>query len=203
RLETLADGHAAMRDSSLMWFLAHDQFYDQVVAIDEDTSLTLDLSVPGSHTYIANGFVSHNTRRGANMGILRVDHPDILEFITCKEDLTKITNFNISVAVTDAFMAAVAAKSAYDLKDPHTGEVVGQLDANMVWDKMIMGAWRTGEPGCFFVDEANRNNPVPHLGLYEGTNPCVPQDTWVQTAKGPRQVRELVGQGFVARLDGL
>jgi ribonucleoside-diphosphate reductase alpha chain len=112
------------------------------------------------------------TRRGANMGILRVDHPDILDFITCKEDITKIVNFNISVAVTDVFMAAVQAGTSYDLRDPKTGAVVGSLDANMVWDKMILGAWRTGEPGCFFIDEANRYNPVPHLGAYEATNPC-------------------------------
>src|SRR5688500_7455405 len=112
------------------------------------------------------------TRRGANMGILRVDHPDILEFITCKEDLTQVTNFNISVAVTDAFMQAVKAGTTYDLIDPVTKQVVKQLDAQMVWDKMIDGAWRTGEPGCFFVDEANRYNPVPHLGAYEATNPC-------------------------------
>ncbi len=112
------------------------------------------------------------TRRGANMGILRVDHPDILEFITCKEDITKIVNFNISVAVTTEFMRAVEARSTYNLKEPRTGAIVGQLDANMVWDKMILGAWRTGEPGCFFIDEANRYNPVPHLGSYEATNPC-------------------------------
>ena len=112
------------------------------------------------------------TRRGANMGILRVDHPDVLDFISCKEDLTQITNFNISVAVTTKFMDAVKAKTSYDLVDPSTHEVVGQLDANMVWDKMILGAWRTGEPGCFFIDEANRYNPVPHLGAYEATNPC-------------------------------
>ncbi|MDE3172328.1 MAG: vitamin B12-dependent ribonucleotide reductase [Gemmatimonadota bacterium] len=112
------------------------------------------------------------TRRGANMGILRVDHPDVLEFITCKEDLTQVTNFNISVAVTTKFMDAVKNRTSYDLVDPSSGNVVGQLDANMVWDKMILGAWRTGEPGCFFVDEANRYNPVPHLGPYEATNPC-------------------------------
>jgi len=112
------------------------------------------------------------TRRGANMGILRVDHPDIMEFITCKEDLTQITNFNISVAVTTKFMEAVKTGTSYDLVDPGTKEVVGQLDAQMVWNKMIDGAWRTGEPGCFFIDEANRYNPVPHLGAYEATNPC-------------------------------
>ncbi|MDP9178085.1 MAG: adenosylcobalamin-dependent ribonucleoside-diphosphate reductase, partial [Gemmatimonadota bacterium] len=112
------------------------------------------------------------TRRGANMGILRVDHPDIMDFITCKEDLSQATNFNISVAVTTKFMDAVRAGTSYDLIDPSTGKAVGQLDAQQVWGKMIEDAWRTGEPGCFFVDEANRYNPVPHVGSYEATNPC-------------------------------
>src|SRR5690349_19108510 len=112
------------------------------------------------------------TRRGANMGILRVDHPDILEFVTCKDDTSKITNFNISVAVTDAFMAAVEADGLYDLKHPKTGKVVGQLQAREVWERIIHGAWKTGEPGVFFIDKANYYNPVPHLGSYEATNPC-------------------------------
>ncbi len=112
------------------------------------------------------------TRRGANMGILRVDHPDIMEFITCKDDTTKVTNFNISVAVTDAFMAAVEADGLYDLVHPKTKEVTGQLRAREVWERIIHGAWKTGEPGVFFVDKANYYNPVPHLGEYEATNPC-------------------------------
>ncbi|HTS89191.1 MAG TPA: vitamin B12-dependent ribonucleotide reductase [Gemmatimonadales bacterium] len=112
------------------------------------------------------------TRRGANMGILRVDHPDILDFISCKDDITKITNFNISVAVTDAFMAAVESDAEYDLIHPKTRQVTGRLRAREVWRKIIHGAWKTGEPGVFFIDRANFYNPVPHLGSYEATNPC-------------------------------
>ncbi|MGE5090574.1 MAG: vitamin B12-dependent ribonucleotide reductase [Bacillota bacterium] len=112
------------------------------------------------------------TRRGANMGILRVDHPDIMEFVTCKDDTTKITNFNISVGVTDAFMDAVAADTTYDLIHPKTKKVTGQLRARDVWTRIIHGAWKTGEPGVFFIDRANYYNPVPHLGEYEATNPC-------------------------------
>lgn len=112
------------------------------------------------------------TRRGANMGILRVDHPDIRSFILCKNDTTQVTNFNISVAITDAFMDAVKAGGTYDLVHPKTKKVVGQENAREIFDMIIHGAWLTGEPGTFFIDRANEYNPVPQLGSYEATNPC-------------------------------
>ena len=112
------------------------------------------------------------TRRGANMGILRVDHPDIREFIRCKNDTSQVTNFNISVGVTDAFMRAVEAGEEYDLITPRSGSVAGRENAREIFDMIVEGAWKTGEPGVFFIDRANDFNPVPALGGYEATNPC-------------------------------
>jgi len=107
------------------------------------------------------------TRRGANMGILRVDHPDIRDFITCKDDTSQVTNFNISVAITDAFMEAVKVDGEYDLISPRDRAVVGKENARQIFDMIVHGAWKTGEPGTFFIDRANEYNPVPHLGAYE------------------------------------
>jgi ribonucleoside-diphosphate reductase alpha chain len=112
------------------------------------------------------------TRRGANMGILRVDHPDILEFIAVKLDPARMRNFNLSVAATDAFMAAVAARGSYDLINPRTGKVTGTLDASRVLDAIANAAWAVGDPGLVFVDRINRVHPTPLLGEIEATNPC-------------------------------
>jgi ribonucleoside-diphosphate reductase alpha chain len=111
-------------------------------------------------------------RRGANMAILNVDHPDILRFITVKEDPEALTNFNLSVAVTDSFMEAVKAGIDYNLENPRTGEIVGKRNAREVFDKMVNMAWRTGDPGIVFIDQINRHNPTPKLGKIESTNPC-------------------------------
>lgn len=112
------------------------------------------------------------TRRGANMGILRVDHPDILNFINCKADNADITNFNISVGITEKFMEAVEKGDMYDLVDPSTKRVTGQLNAKEVFDKIVYAAWRNGEPGIIFLDRLNRDNVVPGQGEIESTNPC-------------------------------
>ncbi len=112
------------------------------------------------------------TRRGANMAVLRVDHPDIREFITCKVDENHITNFNISVGVTDAFMRAVRDDTDCQLIAPHSGEVVETVRAREIFDLIIQHAHHNGEPGVLFLDAANRSNPVPHLYTLEATNPC-------------------------------
>lgn len=111
-------------------------------------------------------------RRGANMGILRIDHPDILEFIKIKRSEQELANFNLSVAITDAFMDTLKNDGEYDLINPRSKAVVGRLKARFVFDEMVASAWETGDPGIVFIDRINRANPTPHIGSMESTNPC-------------------------------
>lgn len=111
-------------------------------------------------------------RRGANMGILRIDHPDILDFIRIKRAEGELTNFNISVAVTDAFMNALKNDSEYDLINPRNKAVIGKIKARNVFEEIVKSAWETGDPGLVFIDRINRDNPTPRIGKIESTNPC-------------------------------
>ncbi len=192
RLQKLADKHEEVRNSPLAAFLTNNQFYDQIASIEDDEAVTVDIAVAETHTYIANGFVSHNSRRGANMGILRVDHPDIEEFITCKMS-GGITNFNISVAITDPFMQALGRDEEYDLIDPHTQQVVARKRAREIFDKIVHAAWATGDPGLVFLDRANHStaNPIPEIELLEATNPCVVGETRLATNLGLRRMDDL------------
>lgn len=112
------------------------------------------------------------TRRGANMAILRVDHPDIMEFIHCKADDADLNNFNISVGITEAFMQAVEAEGEYDLVDPRDRRSLGSLNARQVYTELVEQAWKNGDPGIVFLDRLNEDNPTPALGEIESTNPC-------------------------------
>ena len=114
-------------------------------------------------------------RRGANMGVLRVDHPDIVEFVSAKLAAGRLTNFNISVALTDPFMHAVSRGEPYDLVNPRTGAVVRQLDARRVFRTLSSVAWKTGDPGILFLDRINADHPIPDAGPIEATNPCAEQ----------------------------
>ncbi len=112
------------------------------------------------------------TRRGANMGILRVDHPDIMDFIMCKADKKQLNNFNISVGLTEAFMKAVEKDENYDIINPRDKQIAGNINARKVFNRIITQAWENGEPGIVFLDRLNRDNPTPHVGEIESTNPC-------------------------------
>ncbi|MEK6970405.1 MAG: ribonucleotide reductase N-terminal alpha domain-containing protein, partial [archaeon] len=139
-----------------------------------------DIQMADYHNFAANSIFVHNC-----------DHPDIREFIHCKDDITKINNFNISVALTEKFMEAVEKGEDFDLIDPHTKQTVRKENAAALFEELVASAWKSGDPGIVFIDRINRDNPVPHIYEIEATNPCVTGDTRVSTEKGLMRMEEL------------
>lgn len=152
------------------------------------------ISFLGSYDQHFGTIAQGGTRRGANMAVFRIDHPDIREFITCKGKEGSIANFNISVHVTDEFFTALDAGEPFALVDPHTKKVTERVDPQELWDLIVDHAWHNGEPGVLFMDTGNLENPVPQRYRLEATNPCVAGDTWVTTPTGRQQVRDIVGR---------
>ena len=143
-------------------------------------------------------------RRGANMGVLSVHHPDIMSFITCKDDGVSLQNFNISVAVTESFMKAVEQDTEYELIHPNSKKVIKYISAREVWNKMVEHAHKNGDPGIIFIDEVNKHNPIRgEEHRITATNPCVVPETWVMTKNGPRQVHELLNSPQDVYVDGI
>ena len=143
-------------------------------------------------------------RRGANMGVLRIDHPDILRFIEAKTDHAHLTNFNLSVGATEAFMRGVQKGSTFDLVNPRTGEKAGALDAREIFHRMAELAWQGGDPGIVFLDRINEHNPTPHVGEIEATNPCGEQPLlpWESCNLGSINLAAFVsGEGPAAKID--
>ncbi len=144
--------------------------------------------------------MSAGARRGAMMATLRCDHPDIEAFIDAKADPARLRNFNLSVLVTDAFIAAVRKGEPWPLV--FEGKVWRTVEARALWDRLMRATYDYAEPGVVFIDRVNAGNNLAYCETIAATNPCVPGDTWVHTANGPRQVRDLVGKAFVARVAG-
>lgn len=144
------------------------------------------------------------TRRGANMGILHYNHPDILEFIEMKKNMGVMENFNVSVTITEEFMKAVKNNEDYDLINPKNNQPVGKLNAKEVWKKLIQGAWETGDPGIIVIDRINKtgSNATPHLGNIESTNPCVAEGTLVNTPFGYQAVEKLKEGDIISTVFG-
>jgi len=156
---------------------------------------------------VTNTIKQGGKRRGANMGVLPISHPDILDFIVCKLPNDKLgykplENFNISVAVTDDFMERVRNSDTFELVNPRNNEVTAVVDARDLFGKLVYSAWATGDPGILFIDKINEDNFLPHLGDIKCTNPCVTGDTWVVTSDGPKQVKNIIDQPINILMDG-
>lgn len=169
--------------------LRDDFIFTKIASLKTLEAYTGDIEVVGSE-YVANGFLVHNRRRGANMAILRCDHPDIMNFISCKSDKKSFKNFNISVALTDQFLDALKNEKEIDLIAPHNKKAVQSISARVIFDAIVHNAWSTGDPGLVFIDRINEEHPL-NGELVESTNPCVSGDTVVSTERGLLNIQDV------------
>jgi ribonucleotide reductase alpha subunit len=169
--------------------LREDFVYTRITNLTTHEMDTGDIEVIGSE-YVANGFLVHNRRRGANMAILRCDHPDIMEFISCKSDKQSFRNFNISIALTEKFIDALQNNEDVELVAPNNGEVTQSISARVVFDAIVHNAWSTGDPGIIFIDRINDEHPLGGE-LIESTNPCVAGNTLVSTDAGLLNIQDV------------
>ena len=171
--------------------LRDDFVYTKIISLTSQEAFTGDIEVIGSE-YVANGFLVHNRRRGANMAILRCDHPDIMEFIACKSDKASFRNFNISIALTKPFLKALKDDKEIELIAPHNGKIIQNISARVIFDAIVHNAWSTGDPGLIFIDRINEEHPL-NGELVESTNPCVSGDTLVSTDNGLLNIQDVPG----------
>jgi len=194
KLQKLMKKHQFLNnDKILSEFSSDDKFFTRVTKISYGLeTYTMEIEVPSTSSYIANGLLVHNIRRGANMGILNSNHPDIEKFITAKAGNKALRNFNISVLIMSDFWKHYEENTPYPLVNPKDGKVVKYVNPRVLFDKIVYQAWESAEPGVIFFDKVNDYNPFyEHLGPIVTTNPCVAGDTLISTENGLIPIKEL------------
>jgi len=186
-------------DKALMEFVDSNKFFVRVTKVSSGSEkYTMEIEVPATSSYIANGLLVHNIRRGANMGILNSNHPDIEKFITAKDGNKSLRNFNISVLIMPDFWEHYENNEPYPLINPKDGTVVKTVNPRVLFDKIVYQAWESAEPGVIFFDKVNDYNPfLEHLGPIVTTNPCVAGDTLVSTDNGLERIESMKTKSIV------
>ncbi|MBI3412534.1 MAG: hypothetical protein HY051_00445 [Candidatus Aenigmarchaeota archaeon] len=172
-------------------------FFTKIIAMEKTYFPTMEIEVPVSGCYTANGFLVHNIRRGANMGILNSNHPDVEKFIKAKEGNKMLRNFNISVLIMPDFWEYYEKNEPYPLINPRSGEIMRTVSPRLLFDMIVYQAWESAEPGVIFFDHVNKYNPFyEHLGPIVTTNPCVAADTLVSTEKGLERIDSITSENI-------